>query len=145
VANVESWLSVQLPCAGYVSTADGPFPANLAFWCVMIRRAVWERVGPLDEGYFMYAEDEDWCVRARRLGYHLQDDYHDTGQLRRGDERASRQRRRPAGLDEQPPTWSAAGGRRHLRLYQAPSFATPSCHVAHPFTTLAPSGGLTIG
>lgn len=71
VANVESWLKVQLPCPGYVSTADGKFPANLAFWCVMIRRVVWERVGPLDEGYFIYAEDEDWCVRARRLGYHL--------------------------------------------------------------------------
>jgi GT2 family glycosyltransferase len=29
------------------------------------------RIGPMDEGYFMYNEDTDWCVRATRLGYEV--------------------------------------------------------------------------
>ena len=28
-----------------------------------------ERSGPLDERYFIYAEDADWCLRARRAGF----------------------------------------------------------------------------
>ncbi len=39
--------------------------------CVLAMREVWEKVGPLDERYFMYAEDADWSLRARRLGYRL--------------------------------------------------------------------------
>ncbi len=31
--------------------------------CIATRRSVWERVGPLDASYFMYAEDLDWCYR----------------------------------------------------------------------------------
>lgn len=30
--------------------------------------AVVERVGPFDERYFLYLEDLDWCLRARRVG-----------------------------------------------------------------------------
>ncbi len=36
--------------------------------CITTRRDVWERVGPLDEGYFMYAEDIDWCYRLEQAG-----------------------------------------------------------------------------
>jgi len=39
--------------------------------CLLARREVWEKVGPLDESYFIYAEDVDWCLRARRAGYRL--------------------------------------------------------------------------
>jgi GT2 family glycosyltransferase len=39
--------------------------------CLLARREVWEKVGPLDERYFIYAEDVDWCLRARRAGYRL--------------------------------------------------------------------------
>ena len=34
-------------------------------------RDVWERVGPLVERYFIYAEDADWCLRARAAGVRL--------------------------------------------------------------------------
>jgi GT2 family glycosyltransferase len=35
---------------------------------LMIRRSVVERIGPLDERYFMYCEDEDWCWRVKHAG-----------------------------------------------------------------------------
>ena len=33
------------------------------------RRPVWETVGPLDEGFRFYAQDLDFCLRARRAGF----------------------------------------------------------------------------
>ena len=36
--------------------------------CIATRRDVWERIGSLDEAYFMYAEDVDWCYRLRQAG-----------------------------------------------------------------------------
>ena len=39
--------------------------------CLLAPRAVWEKVGLLDERYFIYAEDADWCLRARAHGYRL--------------------------------------------------------------------------
>jgi N-acetylglucosaminyl-diphospho-decaprenol L-rhamnosyltransferase len=37
--------------------------------CLAARAHVASEVGPLDEGYFMYCEDTDWCHRVRALGY----------------------------------------------------------------------------
>ena len=34
----------------------------------LMRRSAVESVGPLDESYFMYVEDLDWCWRAHRAG-----------------------------------------------------------------------------
>lgn len=39
--------------------------------CMLIRRAAWDEVGPLDEGYFMYLEEIDWCRRARARGWQI--------------------------------------------------------------------------
>jgi GT2 family glycosyltransferase len=39
--------------------------------CMLIRRSAWEDVGPLDEGYFMYFEEADWCRRARARGWQV--------------------------------------------------------------------------
>ena len=39
--------------------------------CLVARRAAWEQVGLLDERYFIYAEDADWCLRARARGHRL--------------------------------------------------------------------------
>jgi len=36
---------------------------------IMIRREVFEQVGLLDEGYFLYYEEVDLCLRARRAGW----------------------------------------------------------------------------
>ncbi len=37
--------------------------------CLMARRSLFEEIGPLDEGYFMYIEDVDLCQRAHRAGH----------------------------------------------------------------------------
>jgi len=39
--------------------------------CLLATRGAWERVGLLDERYFIYAEDADWCLRARAAGFRL--------------------------------------------------------------------------
>ncbi len=39
--------------------------------CLVASRAVWEKVGLLDEGYPLYAEDADWSLRARHAGVEL--------------------------------------------------------------------------
>lgn len=37
--------------------------------CMLVRRTVLERLGGLDEGFFLYCEDIDLCKRARDAGY----------------------------------------------------------------------------
>ncbi|EKE13161.1 MAG: Glycosyl transferase family 2, partial [uncultured bacterium] len=37
----------------------------------LVRRQVIETVGVFDEGYFMYGEDVDWCMRIRKAGYKI--------------------------------------------------------------------------
>jgi hypothetical protein len=36
---------------------------------MIIRRAVFEKIGLMDEGYFMYFEEVDFCLRARQAGW----------------------------------------------------------------------------
>jgi GT2 family glycosyltransferase len=37
--------------------------------CILVKKEVIEQVGVLDESYFIYGEDADWCMRVRRAGY----------------------------------------------------------------------------
>jgi GT2 family glycosyltransferase/glycosyltransferase involved in cell wall biosynthesis len=37
--------------------------------CMVVRREAMEEVGPLDEHFFMYWEDADWCRRMRESGW----------------------------------------------------------------------------
>jgi len=36
--------------------------------CMMVRRSLIDRIGGLDEAYFLFLEETDWCLRARRAG-----------------------------------------------------------------------------
>lgn len=38
---------------------------------LMARRAVYEQIGGLDEGYIMYSEEVDWCRRAKNAGWRV--------------------------------------------------------------------------
>lgn len=37
--------------------------------CMCVRRAAIEQVGLLDEHFFLYFEDNDWCLRMRKAGW----------------------------------------------------------------------------
>ncbi len=39
--------------------------------CLLLRRKALQEVGPLDEQFFMYLEDVDYCIRLRRAGWKL--------------------------------------------------------------------------
>lgn len=38
---------------------------------MLLSRAALQRVGPMDEGYFLHCEDLDWCLRFTRAGYRI--------------------------------------------------------------------------
>ena len=38
---------------------------------ILVRRAVIEQVGMLDDKFFIYYEETEWCVRARKVGWTL--------------------------------------------------------------------------
>jgi hypothetical protein len=49
---------------------DRPVPVDWVTGATMaLRREVWETVGPLDEGFEFYAQDLDFCLRAKRAGW----------------------------------------------------------------------------
>lgn len=51
---------------------DRPCDVGFVTGCAMlVRRAVWERVGFLSESFFMYCEDNDYCLRAAAAGFRL--------------------------------------------------------------------------
>lgn len=39
--------------------------------CLAVRRAAVDRIGPLDEDYFVFLEETDWCLRMWRMGYRV--------------------------------------------------------------------------
>ena len=46
-------------------------PQWTSFACVLIRHAVVEQIGLMDEGYFMYFDDLDYCRKARNAGWEI--------------------------------------------------------------------------
>jgi GT2 family glycosyltransferase len=39
--------------------------------CMLVRRAAVEEVGPLDERFFLFSEETDWCYRFRQAGWRV--------------------------------------------------------------------------
>ncbi len=39
--------------------------------CLLIKRTVIERIGLLSEDYFLYYEDVDWCLKAKKAGFRV--------------------------------------------------------------------------
>lgn len=42
---------------------------GVVFACAYIKREVYDRVGPLDDDYFSYFEDTDYCLKAKSHGF----------------------------------------------------------------------------
>lgn len=53
------------PAVDHVQPARVDWTTGCAFF---VSAETYRRIGPLDESYFMYLEDTDWCLRAARLG-----------------------------------------------------------------------------
>lgn len=63
-------------CPSYPShgpeVEKGPQPIDYTEGaCLLVRREVVEQVGGLDEGFFMYAEEVDWCYRIKQAGWEV--------------------------------------------------------------------------
>ncbi len=41
----------------------------VSFACVLLSRAMIRDIGPMDEGFFLYFEDAEYCLRAKRAGW----------------------------------------------------------------------------
>jgi GT2 family glycosyltransferase len=53
-------------------TSDAPVEVDwLSGACLFVRRTAWEQVGLLDEQFFLFWEDADWCLRFRRGGWRV--------------------------------------------------------------------------
>jgi len=62
-----------LPMPVNIWEAEGDLvEADFVSGCaMMLRRAVLERIGGFDSGYYMYGEDIDLCARAKQVGYRV--------------------------------------------------------------------------
>ena len=57
-----------------VALDPAPDPARIewaSFACILLRGEMVRAVGPMDEGYFLYFEDAEYCLRARRAGWRI--------------------------------------------------------------------------
>jgi GT2 family glycosyltransferase len=74
VSGLGRFLSAQVP--DFLLHED-PLPSSpieveaISGACMMARREMIADVGPLDEQYFLHAEDLDWCMRAHRAGWKI--------------------------------------------------------------------------
>lgn len=58
----EAWLKMP-PEPGQIEWAS--------FACILLRGTMVQAIGPMDEGYFLYYEDSEYCLRARRAGWRI--------------------------------------------------------------------------
>lgn len=57
-----------------VSLGPDPAPDQIqwaSFACILLRARMIHEIGPMDEGYFLYFEDSEYCLRAHRAGWRV--------------------------------------------------------------------------
>ncbi len=57
-----------------VSLGPEPDPSEIewaSFACILLRAKMIQEIGPMDEGYFLYFEDAEYCLRAHRAGWRV--------------------------------------------------------------------------
>ena len=73
---LEGSINWRLAVAKHLNLSELPSktirPAQfVTFACVLVKAEVFHQVGLLDDGFFMYLEDVDYCLRARQAGYKI--------------------------------------------------------------------------
>jgi GT2 family glycosyltransferase len=56
-------------CYGWPGMSGHEIVDHLPFWCVLVKRAVVEQIGHLDEAFIHYGSDNFYCRCARNAGY----------------------------------------------------------------------------
>ena len=60
----------------HVVPLDLPADPNHVEWasfaCILLNGEMVREIGPMDEGYFLYYEDAEYCLRARRAGWRIE-------------------------------------------------------------------------
>jgi GT2 family glycosyltransferase len=67
-------LRTLLPCYYPGKEREYPVPIDvdsLVGACIIVRREAIDEVGKLDEGYFFFMEETDWCLRMREHGWRV--------------------------------------------------------------------------
>jgi len=55
-----------------IPVTDEPgWPQWTSFACILLRRELYDAIGPMDEGYFLYYEDVDYCRSASNAGFRV--------------------------------------------------------------------------
>lgn len=57
-----------------VSLGPDPAPEQIrwaSFACILLKGDMVRTIGPMDEGYFLYFEDTEYCLRAHRAGWKI--------------------------------------------------------------------------
>ena len=67
---INSRLNGRYPKALY--EAGEPFPVDHPLGAaMMVRGEAADQVGPLDEGFFIYCEEIEWCMRMKKMGWEI--------------------------------------------------------------------------
>ena len=72
---VQEWWDDNRILRRYYMTGTPDDAIQMVDWvvgaCLLVRRQAYEQVGGLDEGYFMYSEELDWCRRIKTAGWEI--------------------------------------------------------------------------
>ena len=70
--NLNFWLGIYGSFRNHQEECHGEIDVNFVPGCaVLVRRAVLERAGLLEEGYFLYGEDVEFSYRIRKAGWRV--------------------------------------------------------------------------
>jgi GT2 family glycosyltransferase len=72
--SLQDSVSLKYPSQKLAPATVSNLPGNIAALlgaCILVRKSVLDSLNGFDEDFFLYGEDQDLCIRARKLGYSL--------------------------------------------------------------------------